>query len=151
MNDSVLDSAQTLKGLFYDMLTGLCKHLNGNVVGNKIFLNKCAKELILGFRRRRKSHLYLLKAKFYEKLEELKLFLKTHRNDQRLISISEVNRAPDRRFIYIILLRPLHLSRGSWEILSCILVYVIHRDNIAGQSFLVIISLRRRSPHRLQA
>ena len=48
VNYRVLYSLETLEGLFDNMLSGLSKHLNGHVVGDKILFDKRAQELILG-------------------------------------------------------------------------------------------------------
>ena len=77
----MLNTAKAFKGLLYDVLSRLSKNLNCYVIGNEIFLDKCAKKLILGIGCRGKSDLYLLKAKLNEKLKKLNLFLKAHRND----------------------------------------------------------------------
>ena len=70
------------------MVPCLSQHLNRHVIRYHIPLNQCAHKLILRIRGCRKPHLNFLKAHFHQHSEKLKLFLKPHRLNQRLISVS---------------------------------------------------------------
>ena len=124
MDDRIFYTLEAFKGLFDYMLSRLRKHLHGYVIGNKILLHKGAEEGIFGLACRGKSDLYLLKSDFYQQFEEFKLFLKAHRDHQRLISVAKIHGTPHRGLCEIILLYPLRLAYGSGKILSCVLVCV---------------------------
>ena len=77
-----------IKGLFYNMLSCLCEHLNRNILRNHVALDKCTHKVVLRVGRCRKSYLNLLEADIHKHLEEVQLLLKAHRLDKCLISIS---------------------------------------------------------------
>ena len=122
VHDRALDAFKALKGLFDDMLARLCKHLHGDVIGDKILLDERAQKGIFGLACRGKSDLDLLEAYFHEKLEKFELFLKAHGNYERLIAITKVNRAPHGRLLYVILRHPTRCHVGCRKKLSCVFV-----------------------------
>ena len=140
MNYCVLTALKRRKSLSDNMLSRLCKNLNGYVVGNHIVFNKCAEEGIFCIGCRRESNLDFFKTNLYEKLEKFELFFKAHRDNKRLVAVTKVNRAPYRRFVYIIFLCPFHTSCGCRKklsgILTCVHIYILS-----------LLSLKQKSLH----
>ena len=129
MNDSVLCALESLESLCNDMLSCLSKYLNGNIVGDKVVLDQLAAELIFSLACCGEADLDLLEADPYKVLEEFKLFFQRHRNDKSLISVTEVNAAPNGSMVDILLLRPLEALNGGHKIASGILCVVCHCKN----------------------
>ena len=126
VDDGVLCTLDSLKGFRDYVLTRLGENLNGNVVGDKPLFNYRTAEFILRFARRREADLNLLKADLAKKLEELKLFIKAHRDYESLVSVAKVDAAPPRRLFYIFLLRPAHFNAARREELLFIFRVAFH-------------------------
>ena len=112
----------SFKGLLDDMLSGLGKNLNGHIIGDHILLDKSADKLILSIGGSGESNLYLLEAYIYQQFKEFQLLLQAHGIDESLISVAQVNTAPDRRLLYGILLYPIIGYHGRHMI--CLLVFL---------------------------
>ena len=97
MHDDVFGALDGFKGLLDQVLARLHQNLNGHVVGNVVVLDQFAANFVLGFRRAGKADLDFLKAHIHQRMEELELFRKVHRVDQRLIAVAQIDAAPDRR------------------------------------------------------
>ena len=88
MHNGIFASLQRLKRLADDVLTGLCQHLHGDIVGNQIFLNQPAEKHIFCLGSGRETHLNFLKTNLAEQLEKLNFCIQIHGNYQRLIAVS---------------------------------------------------------------
>ena len=126
MNYCMRRALHRLECLLNDMLSCLGQHLHRHVIRNHILLDQCPHKLILRFRRCRKSHLNLFKADIHQHLEKLKLLFQTHRFDKRLVPVTQVDAAPDRRFVNILLLYPVICDLGRHKICSFIFVTISH-------------------------
>ena len=126
MHDRVLCAAERFKGLGDDMFTGLCQHLNRYVIGNHIVFDQCTAKFIFRFACRRETDLDLLKADLDEQLKKFQFFFKAHRHDKRLVAISEVNAAPDRRFFKICFFHPIRRYVFRGEKLLRIFLITVH-------------------------
>ena len=128
VDDSVFNALQGLKGLFDNMLPRLRQDLNGNVGRNKILLHQPPQKFVFGIRSRGKADFNLLKADRDQHLVELDLLLKAHGNDQRLIAVPQINAAPDRRMLRILLLRPAQIANRRQIIAFLILRIILHEN-----------------------
>ena len=132
MDDGVLYALQSLKGFLDDMLTGLSQYLDGNIVGNEVFLNKAAQESILGLTGCREAYLDFLEADFHESLVELNLLIKGHRNDESLISVTKVYAAPGGGLLGILLLCPAHITDRRHKVAGAVFGTVRHHVLLYG-------------------
>jgi len=73
----------------------LRQHLDGDVVGDALFLDDLPDEVEIGLRRRGKTDLDLLESQSDQEIEEASLALGPHRFDERLIAVAEIDAAPD--------------------------------------------------------
>ena len=126
VNDRVLASAQSVKGFSDNMFSRLGQNLYRHIVRNQILLNQCPQKLIFCLGSSRKSNLNFFETDFHQHLEKFNLLLQIHRDYQRLISVAQIDAAPDRRFLHIFLLRPIHASDRRHVILSLILLGIHH-------------------------
>ena len=79
------------------MFARLRQYLDGHVVGDEIVLYQMTHEIEFDFRGGREADLYLLEADVEEEPEHFQFLLQVHRRDQRLIAVTQVDRAPARR------------------------------------------------------
>ena len=98
MDNNIFCAFDRFKGLFYQMLAALHKHLNGHVVGNIIPFNQRAQDFIFGFGSRRETDFDFFNPDVHKRFEHFELFFQIHRVDQRLVAVAQVNRTPNRRF-----------------------------------------------------
>ena len=98
VNDDVLCALDRLKGLEDQVFARLNQYLDRHVVGDVVLFDQFAADLILCFRRARKSDFDFLEAHVAERMEEFEFFFEIHRVDQCLVAVAQVNAAPDRRF-----------------------------------------------------
>ena len=134
MNDSVLAAVKRLESLLDDVFAALGQHLNGNIVGDKILLDKRAAELVFSLGSGGEAYLYLLESDLDQLLEELQLFIKAHRNDKRLVAVAQIDAAPLGGFLDVVLFSPVHASERRHEISSCVLACVCHISFLSGRS-----------------
>ena len=97
VDDDVLCAFDRFKGLFDQMLTRLNKNLNRHIVGNVVFLDQLAADLVLGFRSAGEADLDFLEAHVAESVEEFELLGERHGVDKRLIAVAKIDAAPDGR------------------------------------------------------
>ena len=97
VDDGVGGALQALVGALDELLTALHQHLDGDIVGHEVFLDQLAHEVEVGLRRRREADLDLLEAHLHERVEHAPLALGVHRVDERLVPVTKVDRAPQRR------------------------------------------------------
>ena len=125
MHNRVLHAAQRIKRLSDDMLPRLCQHLHGHIVGDEIVIDEAAQELVLRLRRGRKTDLDLLEPHTHEKIEERQLLVQTHRDDECLIAVAQINRAPNRCLVGCIHTQPVQTNLGR-HIVTLRVLCVIH-------------------------
>ena len=98
VEDDVLGALNRLKRLFDQMRARLHQNLNRDVVRDMTALDQLAADLVVGVRGGRKADLDFLDADLIDQhVEHLELFLHVHRVDERLIAVSQIDRAPGRR------------------------------------------------------
>ena len=126
MNYSRFTAFKRFKGFLYDMLSRLSKHLNGNIIGNKIFFNQCSCKFVFRFACRREAYFYFFKTNFYKIGKKFELFFQIHWNNERLVAVSQINTAPNRRFFDIFLFSPSVSLFRRHKIASFVVLYVFH-------------------------
>ena len=126
VNNGVLDTFQSIKGLADDMLAGLREYLNRHIIWNQIIFYEAAQEFIFRLRSCRKTDFDFLEADFEEHLVEFQLLIETHRNDQRLVAVTQVDAAPDWCVIRGIFLRPLKIDLRRHKITFAVLLIIHH-------------------------
>ena len=98
VHDGLLGPAQGFKGAGDQVFTALGQHLDGGVLGDVVVFDQGAHEVEVGLRCRRERGFDFLHANGDQGLPETQLFHRVHRLDQRLVAITQVGTAPDRRF-----------------------------------------------------
>ena len=83
----MLDAFESLKCLFYDMSSGLCKYLNHNIVRNQVVLDQSADEFIFRIGGGREADLDFLESDATQEFEHVQFFLQRHGLDQSLIAV----------------------------------------------------------------
>ena len=135
MYNRILHTAQCIEGLADDVLTRLCQHLHGHIIGDEVVLDKAAQELILRLRCGRETDLDLLEPHAHEKIEERELFIEAHRNDECLIAVAQIDRAPERCMIGCILFQPVHADLRRHKVALRIFLIIHHGDSPASMYF----------------
>ena len=127
VDDGVLHAVERFERLLDDMLTRLRQDLHRHIVGNQIVLYEAAQERELRIGRCGKAHLDLLEADLHEHLVKFQLLLQTHRNDQRLIAVAQIDTAPRRRLRRMLLLEPAQIYLRRQKILLLVLCEILHK------------------------
>ena len=99
MDDSALRAHKALDGPFDKMLTGRGQNLNGHVIRDQATVDNLPDKIKIRVRRTRETDLDFLEAHLYQRLEQPVLARAVHRINQRLITIPQINAAPDRSLI----------------------------------------------------
>src|SRR5262249_5359345 len=81
------------------LLTALREHLDGHILRDEILVDQQAHEVIVGLAGRWKTNFDLLEPHLHEDLKHAPLALDIHRVDERLVAITQVHRAPQRRLL----------------------------------------------------
>ena len=97
VDDGFLGTAQRLEGTGDQVFTRLGEHLNGGVIRNMAVLNEGTHEVEVGLRSGRERGFDFLHTHLHQGLPEAQFLLRIHRLDQRLVAITQVGAAPDRR------------------------------------------------------
>ena len=121
MHDRLLASFNGLKGTRYQLLTALCQHLDDHIIRNELTVDQLAQKIKFNLAGCRKTDLDLLKAKFDQIIEKFDLLGNHHRIDQRLIAVTQIYAAPDRRF-HDLVRRPFSFRILYYRILTIVLV-----------------------------
>ena len=95
VDDDARKALDRFEGAANEMLASLNKDLNGDALGNAVLRDKGAQKVEFGVGGRGKADLDLLEADGDEKVEKLQLFFDGHGDREGLISITEVDAAPD--------------------------------------------------------
>ena len=88
---------QRLKGAPDKMLACLSQDLHRDVVRNQIFFNEGAQKVELGLRRTRETHFDVFEPDLDQLRKHALLAVDVHRLDQRLVAITQIDAAPQRR------------------------------------------------------
>ncbi|MCO5611506.1 hypothetical protein L7F22_065759 [Adiantum nelumboides] len=86
-----------LEGPLDQLRAGLGQHLDLDVVRDRALLDDLADEVEVGLARGREADLDLLVAHAHQQVEHAPLARRAHRVDQRLVAVTQVDRAPQRR------------------------------------------------------
>ena len=113
MNHRIFGALDCLKGSADNMLSGLCQHLNRDIIRNQIFIDQLSQKFKFRLACCRKADFNFLEANLDKQLEKLDFFIQTHRYDQCLIAIPQIHTAPLRCFFYILFFCPVH-TRLWW-------------------------------------
>lgn len=97
MEDDAFGAAERLKAAGDQLFTALAENLNGDAVGDAIFLDKTAAKIEFDLGGGRKTDFDFLEADLHEQFEILELLLDTHGLGEGLVAVAEVDAAPDRR------------------------------------------------------
>ena len=96
VENDVFCALNGLEGLLNQMRTGLHQHLNGHIVGNMAALDELTADFILGVGGGGEANFNFLHADVHQGVEHLQLLLQIHGVDQRLVAVAQVNGAPYR-------------------------------------------------------
>jgi hypothetical protein len=96
VHDRAPRSVERLERALDQLRTRLCQHRDRHVVGDQRLLDEQPHEVEVRLRRRREADLDLLEPELDEQVEEAPLARCVHRVDERLVSVAQVGRAPDR-------------------------------------------------------
>jgi hypothetical protein len=96
MEDDVLRAAQGFERAGDQVLAALAEDLDGDVVGDAVFLDQAAAEIEFDLRCGREADLDFLEADADQQVEILEFFLDAHGLGEGLIAVAEVDAAPSR-------------------------------------------------------
>ena len=128
MYDGILHPVQCVEGPADDMLARLRQHLHRHIIRNEIILHEAAQKLVLRLRGRRKADLDLLESHAHEKVEEGQLLIETHRDDEGLVAVTQIDRAPDGCFLGRILTQPVQTDLRRHIVPLGIFLVIHHRS-----------------------
>ncbi len=100
VHDRLLGALERLVGPLDQLLAGLGEHLDHDVVGDQVLGDEHPDEVEVGLAGRREPDLDLLVAHLHQELEHLLLARGTHRVDQCLVAVAQVDRTPARRLLH---------------------------------------------------
>ena len=126
MHNDILCALNCLKCLLDDMLSRLCQNLDRHIIRNQILLDQCTAKLIFCLRCCRETDLDFLEAYTYQFFEKFKLFFQTHRNNQCLITITQIHAAPCRCLIDILLVYPVCALYRRHIIATLVMLKILH-------------------------
>ena len=98
VDDRLLRSPDGVESAADQLVARLGQDLDGDIVGDQAFVDDLADEGEIRVGRRWEADLDLLEAHAAERLEHAELALRSHRLDQRLVAVAQVDGAPDRAF-----------------------------------------------------
>ena len=136
MHDGVLHAAQCIERLADDMFTRLRQNLHGHIIGDEVVIDEAAQELVLRLRCRREADLDFLEPDAHEEIKEGELLIEAHRNDECLIAVAQIDRAPERCMIGCILFQPIHADLRRHKVALRIFLIIHHVDSPASMCFL---------------
>ena len=99
MHHCIFCAFQGLKRPRDQFFPSLGEHLNMHIVGHQIFLDQGPAKIKIDLAGRRKTHLDFLEAQFHQHLEKTALLRHGHGLDQRLVTVTQVHRRPQGRFL----------------------------------------------------
>ncbi len=97
MDDGPLGPLEGLEGTGNQIFARLYQHLDGDVIGDEVAVDKLAHEVEIGLGGCREAHLDVLEADVHHQRPHLQLLRHRHRLDQRLVAVAQVHGAPERR------------------------------------------------------
>ena len=121
MENDILASLDRFIGPVDLVFPALGENLDIDIIGDHVVVDQSPEKIILDLARRREADLDLLEAELDEKAEHFHLFTDDHRIDQGLIAVAQVDAAPDRRFLNL-LVRPLSLRIMNYGIFGVLLI-----------------------------
>ena len=98
MNDGVLCAFQTFVCAFNQLCTALDQHLNSDIIRNQVFFNDLTNEIKVRLARCRESDFNFLEAHVDKSFEHAHFALWVHWVNQSLVTVAQVNTAPQRCF-----------------------------------------------------
>ncbi len=110
VNDHVLRALDRLERLFDNMFPCLGQYLNRHVVGNQIFFDERSDKLVLRIACGGKPDFDFFKTDFNKQFEKIEFCGFIHGFDKRLVSVAQINAAPNRRALHHVFLRPVHTA-----------------------------------------
>ena len=94
MHDHVRRAGARLEGPLDQFVTALGENLDGDIVGNRPLGDDLADEIEVGLAGRGESDLDLLVAHTHQQIEHAALAGRTHRVDEGLVAVTQIDRAP---------------------------------------------------------
>ena len=98
MKNHILRAPDSLKGLPDEVFPGLDQHLDGHVARNVAALDELPADFVFRLAGGREANFNLLHADVHQRVEILQLLRQVHGVNQRLVSVPQVHRAPNRGF-----------------------------------------------------
>jgi len=99
VNNGARRAPQCLECAANQRLASLRQHLHGNIRRNAPRFDQFTAKIKIRLRGGGKSHFDFLETQLDQQIEHFVLALRIHRVNQRLISVAQVNAAPDRRLV----------------------------------------------------
>jgi len=125
VHDRLFHALKRLEGFVDQVFSGLDEYLDGDVVGDQLFLDQCAQKVEFDFGGRGKANLNLFETEFEQEVEEFKFLVQIHRSHQRLVAVAQVDAAPDRCMVDGVV-RPLALRQinlGVRAVLTAVSIF----------------------------
>ena len=116
MNDCAGRALAGVKGLADNVFAALGKHLNADILGNHVVVDKGSQKFIFGLACCGKTDFDFLESHVKEHLIVFKLFLKAHGDNKALVAVPHVNAAPHRGMLDVILVDPFVVFPVNGEI-----------------------------------
>ena len=101
MHDELLRSLHSFEISLYLLFPALRQHLKLYIIGKELSLDNLTYEVIFYLAGCGKSHLDLLKAKFYKIIKEFYLLRYHHGIYESLVSVTQIHAAPERCLFYL--------------------------------------------------
>ena len=96
MENDVFRAAQGFEGTGDQVLAALAEDLDGDIVGDAVFLDQAAAEIEFDLRGGREADLDFLEADADQQVEVFEFFLDAHGLGEGLVAVPEIDAAPDR-------------------------------------------------------
>jgi len=106
MYNRIRCSVNRLKGLTDNVFSRLCQNLHRNIIRDQLPIDQSTQKIVFCLGCSRESNLDFLESDLHKHLEELHLLLEAHRLDECLITVTQINAAPYRRFCDAVLFHP---------------------------------------------
>lgn len=96
MEDDVLGPTHGLARTRDELLAALAENLDGDIIGDAVFIDQAADEIEFDLRGGRESHFDFLEPDVHEHFEVFEFLLDAHGLGEGLVTVAEIDTAPDR-------------------------------------------------------
>ena len=131
VDNGSLTALQGREGLADNVLSCLGEHLDGDVVRDQVLFDQGPQKDIFRFGGRREADFDFLKAHSDQGFEILDFFLQAHGNNECLVAVAQVYRAPDRRLGNILFVHPVSGFDRGHKITAFVFLGVHHNGKFS--------------------